>query len=170
MYYTNYNDNAPGAIYTPNHETVAHGGSHTGVFTILPHFHFVGVLVNGMDCTEFVTPLGNNQYTMTLSPVMEDKDIKVYVDLDSTTIIYTVEGGEGTINNEFVVDASTTLPAVYTTTLPGYADLLSTIIPAPGFHVASIVIDGVQHTNIDTFAFMHLFGTRLLRSCATMSS
>ena len=31
--------------------------------------------------------------------------------LDSTTIIYTVEGGEGTINNEFVVDASTTLPA-----------------------------------------------------------
>ena len=159
MYYTNYNDNAPGAIYTPNHETVAHGGSHTGVFTVLPHFHFVGVLVNGMDYTEFVTPLGNNQYTMTLSPVMEDKDIKVYVDLDSTTIIYTVEGGEGTINNEFVVDASTTLPAVYTTTLPGYADLLSTIIPAPGFHVASIVIDGVQHTNIDTFAFMHLFGT-----------
>ena len=76
----------------------------------------MGVLVNGMDYTEFVTPLGNNQYTMTLSPVMEDKDIKVYVDLDSTTIIYTVEGGEGTINNEFVVDASTTLPAVYTTT------------------------------------------------------
>ncbi len=159
LYVTAYNDNAPGAIYTPAHEVVAHGGSHTGVFTILPHFHLEGVFVNGMDYTEFVTPLGNNQYTMTLSPVMEDKDIEVYVDLDSTTIIYTVEGGEGTINNEFVVDASTTLPAVYTATLPGYTDLLSTIIPAPGFHVASIVIDGVQHTNIDTFAFMHLFGT-----------
>lgn len=159
LYVTAYNDNAPGAIYTPAHEVVAHGGSHTGVFTILPHFHLEGVFVNGMDYTEFVTPLGNSQYTLTLSPVMEDKDIEVYVDLDSTTIIYTVEGGEGTINNEFVVDASTTLPAVYTATLPGYTDLLSTIIPAPGFHVASIVIDGVQHTNIDTFAFMHLFGT-----------
>ena len=159
MYYTNYNDNAPGAIYTPNHETVAHGGSHTGVFTILPHFHFVGVLVNGMDYTEFVTPLGNNQYTMTLSPVMEDKDIKVYVDLDSTTIIYTVEGGEGTINNEFVVDGNTTLPAVYTVTLPGYADLLSTITPAPGYHISSIIIDGVEHSLIDIYSFEHLFGT-----------
>ncbi len=159
LYVTEYNNNAPGAIYTPAHETVAHGGTHTGVITVLPNFHFESVLVNGMDYTEFVTPLGNNQYTLTLSSVMEDKDITVLVDLDSTTIIYTVEGGEGVINNEFVVDANTPLPAVYTATLPGYSDLFSTIVPAPGYHVASIIIDGVEHNNIESYSFEHLFGT-----------
>lgn len=158
LYVTAYNDNAPGAIYTPAHEVVAHGGSHTGVFTILPHFHLEGVFVNGMDCTDFITPLGNSQYTLTLSPVMEDKDIDVMVDLDSTTITYTVLAGEGTINNTFVVDGTTTLPATYTVTLPGYADLLSTITPAPGYHVESIIIDGVEHNIIDIYSFEHLLG------------
>lgn len=158
LYVTAYNDNAPGAIYTPAHEVVAHGGSHTGVFTILPHFHLEGVFVNGMDCTDFITPLGNSQYTLTLSPVMEDKDINVMVDLDSTTITYTVLAGEGTINNTFVVDGTTTLPATYTVTLPGYADLLSTITPAPGYHVESIIIDGVEHNIIDIYSFEHLLG------------
>lgn len=158
LYVTAYNDNAPGAIYTPAHEVVAHGGSHTGVFTILPHFHLEGVFVNGMDCTDFITPLGNSQYTLTLSPVMEDKDINVMVDLDSATITYTVLAGEGTINNTFVVDGTTTLPATYTVTLPGYADLLSTITPAPGYHVESIIIDGVEHNIIDIYSFEHLLG------------
>ncbi|MBR3557998.1 MAG: fibronectin type III domain-containing protein, partial [Bacteroidales bacterium] len=158
LYVTAYNDNAPGAIYTPAHEVVAHGGSHTGVFTILPHFHLEGVFVNGMDCTDFITPLGNSQYTLTLSPVMEDKDINVMVDLDSATITYTVLAGEGTINNTFVVDGTTSLPAVYTVTLPGYADLLSTITPAPGYHVESIIIDGVEHNIIDIYSFEHLLG------------
>ena len=159
LYATAYNDNAPGAIYTPAHDVVAHGGTHTGVITILPWFHFESVSVNGLDYTDFVTSLGNGQYELTLSPVMEDKDINVVVDLDSTHIIYTVEAGQGTINGEFVVDGETTLPATYTVTLPGYADLLSTITPAPGYHVASIIIDGVDHTNIETYSFEHLFGT-----------
>lgn len=159
LYVTPYNNNALGATYTPNHDVVAHGGNHTGVLTVADHYHLEYVNVNGMDVTSNLVALSNNQYQLTLNNIWEDKDIQAVVGLDSTTITYTVEGGEGTINNEFVVDASTTLPAVYTATLPGYTDLLSTIIPAPGFHVASIVIDGVQHTNIDTFAFMHLFGT-----------
>ena len=159
LYATAYNDNAPGAIYTPAHEVVAHGGTHNGIITIKPWFHFVSVSVNGMDYTDFVTSLGNGQYALTLAPVMENKDINVVVDLDSASIIYTVEAGQGTINGEFVVDGETALPATYTVTLPGYADLLSTIVPAPGYHVASIVIDGVEHTNIESYSFEHLFGT-----------
>lgn len=158
LYATAYNNNAPGAIYTPAHDQVVHGGSHAGVITLLPYFHFESLTVNGMDYTDLVTSLGNGQYALTLSPVMENKDINVVVDLDSATVTYTVNGGQGTINNEFVVDANTTLPATYTVTLPGYADLLSTITPAPGFHVDSIFVDGVDHSNIDIYSFEYLLG------------
>ena len=154
-----YNDDAPGATYVPDHEIVTHGGTHTGIFTLAEHYHLVGVTVNGMNAISNVVALGNNQYQLTLNNIYENKDIHVTVDLDSTTIIYTVLAGEGTINGEYVVDANTPLPAVYTVTLPGYSDLLSTITPAPGYHVVSIIIDGVEHNLIDIYSFEHLFGT-----------
>ena len=158
FYVTPYNDNAPGATYTPNHEVVAHGGSHTGVITMAPHYHLMYVTVNGMDVTSDVVALNENQYQLTINNIWEDKDVYVLAGLDSTTITYTVLAGEGTINNTFVVDGNTTLPAVYTVTLGGYTDLLSTITPAPGYHVASIIIDGVEHSIIDIYSFEHLFG------------
>ena len=158
FYVTPYNDNAPGATYTPNHEVVAHGGSHTGVITMDPHYHLMYVTVNGMDVTSDVVALNENQYQLTINNIWEDKDVYVLAGLDSTTITYTVLAGEGTINNTFVVDGNTTLPAVYTVTMGGYTDLLSTITPAPGYHVASIIIDGVEHSIIDIYSFEHLFG------------
>ncbi len=158
LYVTPYNNNALGATYTPNHEVVAHGGNHTGVLTVADYYHLEYVNVNGMDVTSNLVALSNNQYQLTLNNIWEDKDIQAVVGLDSTTITYTVLAGEGTINNTFVVDGTTTLPATYTVTLPGYADLLSTITPAPGYHVESIIIDGVEHNIIDIYSFEHLLG------------
>ena len=156
---TLYNNNAPGGTYTPSHEVVAHGGSHTGVFTLAPYFHIESFTVNGMDVTPFLIPMNTgNQYGLTLSNIMEDKNIHVYTALDSTTITYTVLAGQGTINGEFEVGADATYPAVYTVTMAGYSDLLSTITPAPGYHIASLIIDGVEHTNIDVYSFEHLVG------------
>jgi len=156
---TGYNNNAPGATYTPDHQVVAHGGSHTGVITVAEHYHIIGVTVNGMDVTSSLTALGNNQYQLNVINIYENKNINVVVGLDDATIIYTVLDGQGTINNEFVVDANTVLPATYTVTLDGYSSLLSTIVPAPGYHVASIIINGVEHTNIESYYFNHLFDT-----------
>lgn len=158
LYVTPYNNNALGATYTPNHEVVAHGGSHTGVLTVADYYHLEYVNVNGMDVTSNLVALSNNQYQLTLNNIWEDKDIQAVVGLDSASITYTVLAGEGTINNTFVVDGTTSLPAVYTVTLPGYADLLSTITPAPGYHVESIIIDGVEHNIIDIYSFEHLLG------------
>lgn len=154
---TGYNNNAPGAVYTPNHEVVAHGAAHNGTFTMAPYFSFDKLYVNGMDYTAQVTNLGNGQYGLTLDPVMEDKDINVLVSLDSATVTYTVNGGKGTINGVFEADA-TNNPVIYTVTVEGYGDLLSTITPAPGYHVENIIIDGVEHTNIDIYSFEHLIG------------
>lgn len=158
LYVTPYNNNALGATYTPAHENVAHGGSHTGIITTEPYYHIEFVEVNGADYTSELVALGDGQYSLTLDPVMEDKDIWVVMHLDSAHITYTVDAGEGTINNTFVVDADATLPATYTVTIPGYTNLLSTITPAPGYHVDSIFIDGVNYGNIEVYSFEHLLG------------
>ena len=157
LYSTEYNNNAPGATYTPAHDNVAHGGSHTGVITVAPHYHLEYVTVNGAEVAP-VTSNINGQYFLTLDPVMEDKDINVVVEIDSTYIVYTVNGGQGTINGHYVVDGTETYPVVYTEALVGYSNFLTTVMPAPGYHVASILIDGVQHTNISEYYFEHLFG------------
>lgn len=158
LYNTEYNDNAPGATYAPNHEMVAYGGSHTGLITLAENYHICSVTVNGLNVTQSLVPVNENQYLLTINNIVENKNVHVVAGLDSTTIVYTVLAGEGTINNEIVVDASTELPAVYTVTLPGYSDLLSTITPAPGYYVSSIIVDGVEHNIIDMYSFEHLFG------------
>lgn len=158
LHYTNYNNNAPGATYTPAHENVAHGDAHTGVLTLQPYYHIENVFVNGADLTSELVSLGDGQFSFTIDPVMENKDIYVVTDFDSAHITYTVNAGQGTINNTFVVDADATYPAVYTVTIPGYTNLLSTITPAPGYHVDSILIDGVDHGNIEVYSFEHLLG------------
>ena len=146
-----------GAVYTPSHEVVAYGGSHTGVLTLTNHFHIHSVTVNGLDVTGNLNQINEFQYTLSLDNIVEDKNIHVVTAFDDATIVYTVLAGKGTINGEFVADASTT-PAVYTVTMPGNSDLLSTFIPAPGYHVSSIVIDGVEHSNIEIYSFEHLYG------------
>ena len=159
LYATDYNDDAPGAVYTPAHELVAQGGSHTGVLTLAPNYHFISMTVNGVN----VAPVPSNvdgQYLLTLNPVMEDKDINVVVELDSAHVIYNVLAGQGTINGHFVVDGTaTTYPVVFTETVVGYSNLWSTITPAPGYHVASIVVDGVEHNIISEYYFAHIMGT-----------
>ncbi len=159
LYATGYNDDAPGAVYTPAHELVAQGGSHTGVLTLAPNYHFISMTVNGVN----VAPVPSNvdgQYLLTLNPVMEDKDINVVVELDSAHVIYNVLAGQGTINGHFVVDGTaTTYPVVFTETVVGYSNLWSTITPAPGYHVASLVVDGVEHNIISEYYFEHIMGT-----------
>ena len=146
-----------GAVYTPSHEVVAYGGSHTGVLTLADHFHIHSVTVNGLDVTDNLNQVSESQYTLSLENIVEDKNIHVVTAFDDAMIVYTVLAGKGTINGEFVADASTT-PVVYTVTMPGNSDLLSTFIPAPGYHVSSIVIDGVEHSNIEIYSFEHLYG------------
>ena len=139
----------------PAHETLAHGEAHTGVITLAPYFHLESVTVNGAE----VNPVPvNGKYYLTLDPVMENKDIQVVTGINDATIKYTVNAGQGTINNTYVVDADATYPAVYTVTLPGYSSLLSTITPAPGYHVESVSVDGVDHSNIEAYSFEHLLG------------
>lgn len=153
-----YNDDALGATYTPMHETLAYGAIHTGIITLMPYYHLESVTVNGLNVISDLEELGNSQYKLTLSPIAEDKDIKVVACLDSAKIIYTVLGGQGTINNTFVVNDDTEIPAVYTETMVGFGNLLSTITPAIGYHVESIIIDGVEHNNIEEYSFEHIIG------------
>ncbi len=156
---TEYNDNALGATYTPSHEVLYHGATHTGIIALAPNYHIEGVYVNGLNMTSDLVAMEGNQYKFVLSPIAEDKDIRVVAGLDSARIVYTVLAGEGVINNTFVVDGETELPATYVETIQGYIDFLSSITPAPGYHVESIIIDGVEHNIIELYSFEKLLGT-----------
>lgn len=159
LHATEYNNNAVGATYAPATEEVAAFGTHTGTITLSQYFHLESVNVNGADLTSSVVErVGENQYSVTLTPVMEDKDIQVVVELDSTNITYVVNAGQGTINNTFVVDGTQTYPVSYTETIGGYTSTYSTFAPAVGYHVASIVIDGIYYYDIESFQFGKLVG------------
>jgi len=163
LYVTEYNNNAIGATYTPNHEWVNHGDSHTGIITLEPHYHIENVTVNGVDVMNSSLIIdANNQYQLLLDNIIEDQDIHVVVGLDTFAIMYYVTSGQGTINNAFTVDASTSLPAFYSITIPYYNSLYSTITPAPGYHVSSFMIDGVEHSIIDGYAFNHVSSSHLV--------
>ena len=156
---TEYNNNAVGATYDPVTEEVDAFGTHTGLITLSQYFHLESVYVNGADLTSSVVDrVSDNQYSVTLTPILEDKDIHVVVELDSTNITYIVNAGQGTINNTFVVDGTQTYPATYTETIGGYTSTYSTFVPAVGYHVASIVIDGINYYNIESFQFGKLVG------------
>lgn len=159
LHATEYNNNAVGATYAPATEQVAAFGTHAGTITLSQYFHLESVYVNGADLTNSVVErVGDNQYSVTLTPVMEDKDIQVVVELDSTNITYVVNAGQGTINNTFVVDGTQTYPVSYTETIGGYTSTYSTFAPAAGYHVASIVIDGIYYYDIESFQFSNLLG------------
>ena len=158
FYETEYNDNAIGATYDPNHDVVGHGDAHTGIITLAEHYHIVSVTANGLDVTSSLAPIDNRQYKLTLDPVYENKNVNVVVGLDSAYLFFFVMSGEGTVNNEFVVDSETSLPAIYRVEMAGNSNLMSTFVPAQGFHVENIIIDDVEHNNIESFSFEHMFG------------
>lgn len=158
FYETEYNDNAIGATYDPNHDVVGHGDAHTGIIALAEHYHIVSVTANGLDVTSSLVSIGNHQYKLTLDPVYENKNVNVVVGLDSAYLFFFVMSGEGTVNNEFVVDSETSLPAIYRVEMAGNSNLMSTFVPAQGFHVENIIIDDVEHNNIESFSFEHMFG------------
>ncbi len=155
---TEYNNNAVGATYNPNHEVLGFGATHNGVITVSPNYHIESVTVNGFDVTSNLTQISDYQYSLTISSIAENKNIRVVAALDDAKIIYTVNSGQGTINGIFTVDENTELPAIYTVTLTGYTNLLSTITPADGYHIESIIIDNVEHNAINMYSFEKLLG------------
>lgn len=161
-YETEYNNNAIGATYAPSHDVVGHGDAHTGIITVANHYHINAVTVNGLDVTSSLVSIGNHQYKLTLDPVYENKNVNVVVALDSAYVFIYVLDGEGTINNELVVNSETELPAMYNVTLPGYSSLPCTFVPAQGYHVSSLIIDNVEYPNVESYNFEHLFGNHLV--------
>jgi hypothetical protein len=162
LYETEYNDNAIGATYAPNHDVVGHGDAHTGIISVADHYHINSVTVNGLDVTSSLVSIGNHQYKLTLDPVYENKNVNVVVGLDSAYVFIYVLGGEGTVNNELVVDSETELPAMYSVTLPGNSSLPCTFTPAQGFHVSSLIINNDEYPNVENYNLEHLFSNHLV--------
>lgn len=120
--------------------------------TIENHFHLYNFFVNGVDRIDEVV-FDDNNFSFTIPSVEDNYDIEAVVKIDTFGIHYTILGGDGTIDGNDVVAGSNMV------TIINYGDsFLSTIEPAPGYHIESVTIDGVNYGNINTWRYEFISG------------
>lgn len=138
-------------------DNVAYGAAHTVTAVADPHYHLNALTVAnydggiGVNVTNDVVANGT-MYTYTFDHVYVDKYVTATFRIDTVGIHYTVLGN-GVVDNHVVdsaaqfdryVDYGTTFSAMF--------------IPAIGYHVAGVTINGVFYGNINEWQFANLSG------------
>lgn len=152
-----------GAFVPAATDVVAYGAPLQLTMVAEPHYHLNSLQVSNYDHAEGLNFIGteviadvnqqNNTYTYDFDAIYGNKSVMATFRVDTVGVHYTVLAGQGTINNQFIVGANTTLPATFVQYVDYGSDLLSTFVPAPGYHIESININGVDYTNIDAWSF-----------------
>ncbi|MCQ2283500.1 MAG: fibronectin type III domain-containing protein [Bacteroidales bacterium] len=157
----NVNVATPNGHFVPAATDLVEAGEALTVTAVADaHYHLSSFLISnnprlhGTEYINDVTRNGNN-YSYDFAHIYSNKYITASFNIDTVGIHYIVLDGQGTINNRFVVDANTTLPASFDQYVNYGSDLLSTIVPAPGYHIANININGVDH-NVNAWSFENI--------------
>ena len=138
-------------------DVVAYGAAHTVTAVAEPHYHLSALTVANYDGGRATDLMGDviangTTYTYTFSHVYSDKYVTASFEIDTVGVHYTVTGN-GTVDNHAVetsatfdhyVDYGTTFSAMF--------------IPAIGYHVAGVTINGVFYGNINEWQFANLSG------------
>ena len=146
-------------------QVVAYGGDATITVVADPHYHMTGLYVsnyeyNGGNLTGAVDVLGNtvrtnNTYTYQMNNIYHDKSVLACFRIDTMGIFYTVYG-QGVVENQYVVDANTPTPAHFSRYVDYGSSFLATFVPAIGYHVESIIINGVNFGGIEAWDFANI--------------
>jgi len=134
----------------PAFQAVVEGDEATVYGTVQEHFHLYNLLVNGVDRINEATFDGSS-YTYTVNPVNVNCIIQAVVKLDTFAINYDIIGGNGTIDG-FNVEAG----HHYSSSVNYGEDFTSTFAAAPGYHIVSIIVDGVNYGPIDSWLFNYV--------------
>lgn len=146
-------------------QVVAYGGDATITVVADPHYHMTGLYVsnyeyNGGNLAGAVDVLGNtvrtnNTYTYQMNNIYHDKSVLACFRIDTMGIFYTVYG-QGVVENQYVVDANTPTPAHFSRYVDYGSSFLATFVPAIGYHVESIIINGVNFGGIEAWDFANI--------------
>ena len=147
-------------------ETVPYGGNATLTFNVDNHYHLSSLLVsdyeyegnntlaNAMDVLPAATRTGNT-YTCTLNNLYHNKYVLANVRIDTVGLFYTVYG-HGVIENTYVTDANSPVPALFSRYVDYGTTFTATFVPAAGYHVQSVTINGVNYGAIEAYQFANI--------------
>lgn len=147
-------------------ETVPYGGSTTLTFVADNHYHLSSLLVsdyeyagdntltNAVDVLPYATRTGNT-YTYALNNIYHNKSVLANIRIDTVGLFYTVYG-HGVIENTYVTDATSPVPAHFGRYVDYGSTVMATIVPAIGYHVESVTINGVNYGAIEAYQFANI--------------
>lgn len=152
----------PNGTFVPaTTDLVNYGDAHTVTAVAAPHHHLTNMTVRnnpvlaGVNVTNDLVVNGTS-YSYTFDHVYADKYVTASFRIDTVGIFYTVDGGQGTIENRFVVSDDTEIPAHFSRYIDYGTGYLATFTPATGYHVENVRINGVDYGPIPTWDFANV--------------
>ncbi len=154
---------AYGQFVPAGNDEVNYGATQTLNLTADAHHHLQSLYISniatevGTDYTADVVANGTN-YTYTFDHVYVDKYVTASFTVDTIGIHYTVYG-LGTVDNQVVTD--TDVQPFYFDRYEDYGTTFSaSFIPATGYHLTNVIINGVEYGSIDMWEFAQLSSTQ----------
>lgn len=161
------NTNTPFGQFVPAApETLPYGGNTTLTFNVNPHHHLSSLLLsdyaytgnntlaNATNILANTTRTGDT-YTYELNNIYHNKSVLATVRIDTVGLFYTVYG-HGVIENQFVTDANSPVPAHFSRYVDYGSTFTATFVPAAGYHVQSVTINGVNYGAIEAYQFANI--------------
>lgn len=124
----------------PATQLVAEGDATVVTGTIEEHFHLYNIFVDGVDMINDVVFGADGSYTLTLANTNANYNIEAVVKIDTFAINYNVLAGRGYADQSDLLIA----PATYSTIVNYGDDFLTNLVPAEGFRIENVVVDGVN--------------------------
>lgn len=161
------NTNTPFGQFVPAApETLPYGGNTTLTFNVNPHYHLSSLLVSNYEYNGSNTLAGavdvlpnatrtGDTYTYDLTNVYHNTSVLATVRIDTVGLFYTVYG-HGVIENQYVTDANSPVPAHFGRYVDYGSTIMATIVPAIGYHVESVTINGVNYGAIEAYQFANI--------------
>lgn len=150
-----------GSFVPATPDLVSYGAAHTVTAVAAPHHHLTNMTVSndpalaGINVTNDLVVNGTS-YSYTFDHVYADKYVTASFRIDTVGIFYTVDGGQGSIENRFVVSDDTEIPAHFSRYIDYGTGYLATFTPATGYHVENVRINGVDYGPIPTWDFANV--------------
>ena len=146
-------------------QVVAYGGNATITVEATPHYHLSGLYVSnyeyyggnlaGAENVLANTVRTNDTYTYQMNNICHNKSVLACFRIDTVGLFYTVYG-HGVIENTYVTDATSPVPAHFGRYVDYGSTVMATIVPAIGYHVESVTINGVNYGAIEAYQFANI--------------
>lgn len=137
----------------PETQYIAEYDPMTVTGTVEEHFHLYQLLVNGVNrIDEVVFGADPHYYSFTMDSIADNYTIEAVVKVDTFAVIYNIVAGQGYADESDLLVAPTTYYNIH-----NYGDdWYSNIIPATGYAIENVTLDGQNLYTANNYQFNYL--------------